>query len=76
MLDFKRIELTDRSWAEELLAKADFRGSEYAFSNNYIYRKIYHIEVARMDDYYLVRTHKHDRELSYLFPAGRGTCAR
>ena len=72
MLDFKRIELTDRSWAEELLAKADFRGSEYAFSNNYIYRKIYHIEVARMDDYYLVRTHKHDRELSYLFPAGAG----
>ena len=72
MLEFKRIELEDRAWAEPLLAAGNLRGSEYAFSNNFIYRKLYRIEVARMDGYYLVHSARTPEEASYLFPAGSG----
>lgn len=72
MLDFKRIELSDREWIEPLLMESGFQGSEYTFSNNYIYRKIYQIDVARMDGYYLVRSNKDLRYRSYLYPAGSG----
>lgn len=71
-LDFKRITLADRGWIEPLLEKSGFRGSEYVFSNNFIYRKIYRIDVAQMEDYYLVRSGKNDQECSYLYPAGSG----
>ena len=72
MLDFKRIELSDREWIEPLLAKGNLRGSEHTFSNNFIYRKIYQIDVARMNDYYLVRSSHGSDLVSYLYPAGSG----
>lgn len=72
MVEFKRIELSDREWAEPLLMESGFQGSEYVFSNNYIYRKIYQIDVAQMDRYYLVRSNKDSRYRSYLYPAGSG----
>lgn len=50
----------------------NLRGSEYTFTNNFIYRSIYHIEVARMNDYYLVRSHREGGAYSYLYPAGSG----
>lgn len=70
MVDFKRVELSDREWIEPLLMGSGYKGSEYVFSNNYIYRKIYHIDVARMDGFYLVRSEK--GQASYLYPAGSG----
>lgn len=72
MVDFKRVALSDREWIEPLLMESGFQGSEYTFSNNYIYRKIYQIDVARMDGYYLVRSNKDARYRSYLYPAGSG----
>lgn len=72
MVEFKRIELSDREWIEPLLLQSGFRGSEYVFSNNYIYRKIYRIDVARMNDFYLVRSDKDLKFRSYLYPAGSG----
>lgn len=72
MLDFKRIQLSDKEWIEPLLMGSGMQGSEYTFSNNFIYRKIYRIDVACMENYYLVRSGKNEGETSYLFPAGSG----
>lgn len=72
MIDFKEIALSDKAWIDPLLKMADFRGSEYTFTNNFNYRKIYHIGVARMNDYYLVRSAKTPETASYLYPAGSG----
>ena len=74
MLDFRRIELSDKTWIEPLLAKGNQRGSEYTFSNNFIYRKIYSVEVAQMDEYYLVYAGRQDENHvpSYLYPSGSG----
>ncbi len=74
MLDFKRIELSDKTWIEPLLAMGNQRGSEYTFSNNFIYRKIYGIEIARVNQYYVVHSSRQDEthKPSYLFPSGSG----
>lgn len=71
MIEFKRIALSDREWIEPLLIAGGMRGSEYVFSNNFIYAKIYRIEVAQINGFYLVRSEK-DGVFSYLFPAGSG----
>lgn len=71
MIDFRQITISDREWIEPLLRMSNFRGSEYTFSNNYNWRDIYGIKVARMNDYYLVRSGKGDYR-SYLYPAGSG----
>ena len=72
MLEFKRIDLSDREWIEPVLQGCGYRGSEYVFSNNFIYRKIYHIDVALMNGFYLVRSNKEMSCPSYLYPAGCG----
>ncbi len=72
MLEFRKIELSDREWVEALMEKSNQRGCEYTFSNNFIYRKIYQIEIGRMDDYYLARSMRPAGGPSYLFPCGSG----
>ena len=74
MLGFRRIELSDKTWVEPLLAKGNQRGSEYTFSNNFIYRKIYSVEIAQMDQYYIVFAGRNDENYtpSYLYPSGSG----
>lgn len=74
MLNFRRIELSDKTWIDPLLAKGNQRGSEYTFSNNFIYRKLYSVEAAQMDQYYLVYSGREDENYSpsYLYPSGSG----
>lgn len=72
MIEFKRIELSDKIWIDPLLRASGFRGSEYTFTNNYNYRKIYNIEVAQMDGFYLLRAGKTPSENSYFYPSGSG----
>ena len=72
MLEFHRIELSDQEWIAPLLAAGNLRGCEYTFSNNYIYRKIYRSDVARMDGYYIARSGRDPESPSYMYPAGSG----
>ena len=72
MLQFQPITLTDKAWIDPLVRMSGFRGSEYTFSNNFNYRAIYHIEVARMQDYYLLRAGKEKAQTGYFYPAGSG----
>lgn len=67
MIEFKDIELEDKVWVDELLSYSDFRGCEYSFGNNFIWRSIYNMKIARYKDFYLIH---HDK--GYFFPAGKG----
>ena len=55
MLEFRDIELSDKEWIDPLLKKSDFRGCEYTFGNNYCWRQIYGIKIARFKDFYIVK---------------------
>lgn len=69
MLQFHRISLSDAQWIDPLLLDSGFLGSEYVFSNLFIYRDLYQIDVADFDGCLIVRTSR-DGKTSYMFPAG------
>lgn len=71
MIDFKPITLSDQNWIKALLKKSDFNGAEYSFGNNFVWRDVYHIEVAEYNGFYLARSGKGENR-SYLYPAGNG----
>lgn len=70
MLDFKVIELSDRTWITEILRKSDFRGCEYNFSNNLAWHRLYDTTICRYKDFYISRSKKYG--LRFTFPAGNG----
>lgn len=73
ILDFREPELSDRKWADELLAGSGFRGCIYTFGNNYVWRKVYNIQICRYKDFYMLRNTDHtDGQPRFFFPAGRG----
>lgn len=67
MLEFKEITLADKQWIDGLLKLSDYRGCEYNFTNNYVWRDAYKIRAARLQDFYITR---HGDE--FVFPAGHG----
>ncbi|MEG1447795.1 MAG: phosphatidylglycerol lysyltransferase domain-containing protein [Oscillospiraceae bacterium] len=69
-MNFRKIELSDKSWVDELLKYSDFKGSEYCFANNFNWRNVYNIEIARYKDYGVLRNN--GREKNFLFPFGKG----
>ncbi len=71
MLEFKKIEISDKDWVDRLLAFSDYRGAEYCFTNLFIWDSIYKTKIARFKDFLIVRVGT-DEECSYLYPAGRG----
>jgi len=71
MLEFKRIELEDKVWADSLLKISDFRGAEYCFTNLFIWDGIYKSKIGRYKDFLLLRTGE-EGAYSYLYPAGKG----
>ncbi len=72
-LNFRTPELSDRGWAEKLLAMSDFRGCLYTFGNNYVWRNVYDVQICRYDDFYLLRNSDHTSVAPrFLYPAGEG----
>ncbi|HIZ56079.1 MAG TPA: DUF2156 domain-containing protein [Firmicutes bacterium] len=70
MLEFKPITLEDKQWIAPLLAQSDFNGCDYSFNGNFLWRKIHRIQVARFEDFYIVRTG--EKPYRFVFPAGSG----
>lgn len=71
VLKFKRIELSDKQRAVELLGKSGFRGCDYTFGNNFVWRGIYNIEVCFADGFYFCKNGR-GKGTRFLFPAGDG----
>lgn len=66
-MEFRPIELKDKPWIDELLAISDYRGCEYNFTNNYVWRNVYGITICRFMDYFIVKASN-----GFFFPAGNG----
>lgn len=70
MINFKKMEISDREWVNEALKKSDFQGCEYSFANNFIWSEASTIEIADVCGRYAVKWG--EDEPSFLFPAGGG----
>lgn len=71
MLNFKKIELEDKEWIDECLKQADYRGCEYSFGCNYIWRNIYHIMGCKVNGFYCTFAGEEGSKY-YNYPAGSG----
>lgn len=70
MLDFKKPELADRGWIQELYQCSGYRGAEYTFANLYLWSFFYG-EVAKYRNHLCQKlTYKGMHQ--YIFPAGCG----
>lgn len=74
--DFRKPEISDREWAEKLLAISDFRGCLYTFGNNYVWKDVYNVGICRWQDFYLLRNYDHSETPRFLYPAGAGDIRR
>ena len=71
MPDFKPIEISDKEWVDQLLRYSDYRGSEYCFTNLFIWDSVYESLIARFKDFVLIRS-GNKGSYKYLYPAGSG----
>lgn len=72
MIDFKKPELNDKGWIDLLLATADVRGCHQNFTNLFAWSEIYNYQVARVNDYLVVKGQVNDEPPYYFYPAGLG----
>ena len=74
MITFKTPAPTDKAWVDGLLARGNYRGCDYNFTNLYVWKKTYGVEIAQGGDFLF--THICGRMgCSYLYPAGAGDIA-
>lgn len=74
MIAFQKPTLSDKPWVDALLSKVNYRGSEYNFTNLFLWKDMYHHEIAQLDGFLLDRVQSGAGE-GYLFPAGQGDTA-
>lgn len=74
-LSFRKIELSDKLQARELLAKSGFRGCEYTFGNNFVWRDVYKVEICFFEEFYFVKQLE-GKDTRFLYPAGNGGAKR
>lgn len=72
MLDFKKIELSDRLWMDELLKAANLDTCICSFGNMFIWKNVFYTRVARVNDYVIVKTGAEPDRIHYSFPYGHG----
>lgn len=68
MLNFKKVTLEDKPFAEKCMRAANMRGCEYTFANLCNWAEIYGIEIARFNDFLLMK----NADNEYVFPVGGG----
>jgi hypothetical protein len=72
MIDFKKIELKDKKWMDELISADDIRSCHQNFTNLFVWGDIFEHQVARINDYIVVKGGISGRPLRYLYPIGTG----
>jgi len=72
MLVFRKIELSDKLWVDELLHYSQYRGTEYCFTSIFTWANFFHSTICRYKDLLIVRSESPHR-LDYFYPAGRGS---
>ena len=70
-LEFHQISLEDKDWMKDLLAQDNKNACECTFANNFIWRKVYQVEVARMNGCGIIRFFENGMH-KYSYPIGAG----
>lgn len=71
MINFRKIELSDKNWIEQYIAVTGKGGCFLNFTNLFVWSEIYLYCAARVNDFLVVRGSE-DTGPHYLYPAGLG----
>ena len=71
---FHSIQLADREWINHKLQESNHASCEYSFANNFIYAKIYDVQVGELSGCGVIRyrDRKKKGQYNYSFPFGNG----
>lgn len=78
MQNFHSITLADKEWVDNKLKESNNASCEYSFANNFIYKKVYDVQVGMLSGCGVIRYRdrkgrgKHNRSYHYSFPFGSG----
>lgn len=75
MIDFKPIQLKDKEWIDEILSQCDYMSCSNSFGNNFIWKKVYDICVAKVNGFYVARF-TDGEGTSFMYPAGVGDISK
>lgn len=75
VLSFKKIELSDKDTAVELLKKSNFRGCDYTFGNSFVWSDIYEVEYCIAEGFFFRKT-GNGSKTRFVFPAGSDDICR
>ena len=70
MIDFKTIEIEDKEWVNACLKEADYKGCEYSFTNNFIWRNVHSPKIAKVNGNFCA-TSGEGKHFYYAYPAGK-----
>jgi hypothetical protein len=68
---FHPISLADRGWINEKLKVDDMNACEYTFANNFIWAKVYDVQVGEVNGCGVIR-YRENENFEYSFPFGEG----
>lgn len=71
MLDFHTPTEDDKLWIDEVLEGTEYFGCFYTFATLYLWRDVYHTQVARYGDALLIRGGDLKYNHYYMYPAGK-----
>ena len=73
--EFRKIEIGDKELCEARLRESGFRGCEYTFGNNFVWRNIGQIEIAFAEGFYFCKQFS-GKNTRFLYPSGKGEVRR
>ncbi len=71
MIDFRKPEISDKSWVNERLSNRDDLTCEYSFSNIFAYTAKMKLEIADVDGFFVSRCFTGET-IGYCYPVGKG----
>lgn len=76
MLDFRKIELSDKERIDAYLQHQNYRASDYSFANLYCWSNRFDTQFATTDEWLFIRFKDNNGRNSYLKPIGNGDLAQ
>ena len=70
-IEFHEITLDDKTWMDARFQEDDRNACEYTFANNFVWRKVYHVEVAEKYGCAVIRFEE-EGVVMYSYPIGAG----
>ena len=68
-IEFHEITLDDKTWMDARFQEDDRNACEYTFANNFVWRKVYHVEVAEKYGCAIIRFEE-EGVVMYSYPIG------